>query len=185
MTACLICLGEMGRRPALGAYHRDCLQRLFGAATIPEIDVEIAKLHTVGLAMVGRTSLSGVQRKVSLGLSADRKTLQVALGAQRYILKPQTETYPSLPENEHVTMRLAELAGLEIPPCGLFRLKDDSTAYLVLRFDRTPEGRKLRQEDFCQLAQKSPKEKYDGVDSTKSKDPMNSSNVPWFTWGKK
>lgn len=30
-----------------------------------------------------------------------------------------------------------------------------------------------------------PKEKYDGVDSSKSKDPMNSNNVPWFMWGKK
>ena len=30
-----------------------------------------------------------------------------------------------------------------------------------------------------------PKEKYDGDDSTKSKDPMNANNLPWFTWGKK
>ena len=30
------------------------------------------------------------------------------------------------------------------------------------RFDRLANGGKLRQEDFCQLAEKSPKEKYDG-----------------------
>ena len=29
------------------------------------------------------------------------------------------------------------------------------------------------------------KEKYDGVNAAKSKDPMNSSNVAWYTWGKK
>ncbi|MBI4474625.1 MAG: HipA domain-containing protein [Acidobacteria bacterium] len=162
MTACFVCLRELGRGPTVESYHRRCLQDLFGVATIPKIDIELAKLHTAGLAMVGRTSLSGVQRKISLGLSSDRQTLQVALGPNRYILKPQTETYPALPENEHVSMRLAGIIGIEVPPCGLFRLKDGSLAYLVLRFDRTATGSKLRQEDFCQLAEKSPKEKYDG-----------------------
>jgi serine/threonine-protein kinase HipA len=162
MSVCLICLGELEPRPKLGSYHRRCLRELFGTTIIPQIDVEIAKLHTIGLAMVGKISLSGVQRKISLGLSDDRKTLQVALGPNRYILKPQTETYPSLPENEHVTMKLAALVGIEVPPCGLFHIKDGSMAYLVQRFDRLPTGRKLRQEDFCQLAEKSPKEKYEG-----------------------
>ena len=41
-------------------------------------------------------------------------------------------------ENEHVTMRPAGIVGMEVPPCGLFRLKDGSLAYLVLRFDRMP-----------------------------------------------
>jgi serine/threonine-protein kinase HipA len=162
MSVCLICLGEPERRPRLGSYHRRCLNELFGASIIPEIDVELAKLHTLGLAMVGRISLSGVQRKISLGLSDDRKTLQVALGPNRYILKPQTETYPSMPENEHVTMKLAALVGIDVPPCGLFPIKDGSMAYLVRRFDRLPTGRKVRQEDFCQLAEKPPKEKYEG-----------------------
>lgn len=162
MSVCLICLAGLERRPMLGSYHRRCLRQLFGALTIPEIDVELAKLHTAGLAMVGRVSLSGVQRKVSLGLSADGRRLQVALGPNRYILKPQTETYLSLPENEHVTMKLAAVVGIETPPCGLFPLKDGSMAYLALRFDRLPTGKKLRQEDFCQLAEKPPKEKYDG-----------------------
>lgn len=161
MTFCLMCLRARDRS-ALGSYHRRCLRELFGAPITPKIDVELARLHTVGLAMVGRVSLSGVQRKISLGLSADRQTLQVALRPNRYILKPQTETYPSLPENEHATMRLAGIVGIEVPPCGLFQLKDGSMAYLVLRFDRMATGKKLRQEDFCQLAEKSPKEKYDG-----------------------
>jgi len=59
-------------------------------------------------------------------------------------------------------MKLAAVAGIETPPCGLFPLKDGSMAYLVLRFDRLATGRKLRQEDFCQLAEKSPDEKYEG-----------------------
>jgi serine/threonine-protein kinase HipA len=66
-----------------------------------------------------------------------------------------------LPENEHLTMQLAKLVGIETPPNGLFPLKDRSVAYLVRRFDRVADGQKLLQEDFCQLAGKSPKEKYD------------------------
>lgn len=158
MTACMCCLGECGSSP----HHERCLRELFGVARAPRIEVELAKLHTLALAMVGKTSISGVQRKISLGLSVDRKTLQLALEGGRYLLKPQAGTYPALPENEHVTMQIARRAGIEIPACGLFRLADDSLAYLVSRFDRPEQGGKLRQEDFCQLAEKPSKEKYDG-----------------------
>jgi serine/threonine-protein kinase HipA len=112
--------------------------------------------------MVGHTSLSGVQRKVSLRLEQAPRTLRVAVQGAQYICKPQAQTFPALPENEHVTMKLAALAGIEVPPCGLVRLRDNSLAYIVKRFDRTPDGGKLLQEDFCQLAGKSPKEKYEG-----------------------
>jgi serine/threonine-protein kinase HipA len=157
MSACLSCL-----EPTEGDYHPACLDALFGSRAPPQIDAEVAKLHTLALAMVGRTSISGVQRKISLRLSSDRETLQVAMGRSQYILKPRGEAFPALPENEHVTMRIAARAGLEVAPCALVRLKDGTLAYLTARFDRLPSGRKLRQEDFCQLACKPPKDKYDG-----------------------
>jgi len=125
------------------------------------VAVDLAKLHTLALAMVGRTSLSGIQRKISLGLSADRMTLQLTAEGARYILKPQSQAYPALPENEHLAMQLAAASGLETPPNALVRLEDGSLAYLAARFDRPEGGGKLRQEDFCQLAGKLPKEKYD------------------------
>jgi len=112
--------------------------------------------------MVGRTTLSGIQRKISLSLSATKTTLQLAIGRGRFILKPQSPAFPSVPENEHVTMRIAERAGIEVPPCALVRLSDGTFAYIVSRFDRPAAGGKLRQEDFCQLAERSPKDKYDG-----------------------
>jgi serine/threonine-protein kinase HipA len=156
---CRICLenvrGEVD-------YHARCLRALFGSAKVPHLDIELGKLHTAALAMVGHTSLSGIQKKISVGLSADRETLQVEAEGGRYILKPQTETYPFLPENEHVTTQLARLVGIEVAPSGLVSLKGGSLAYVVRRFDRLANGGKLRQEDFCQLAEKSPKEKYDG-----------------------
>lgn len=143
-------------------YHARCLRSLFGSAKVPHLDIELGKLHTAALAMVGHTSLSGIQKKISIGLSADRETLQVEAEGGLYILKPQTETYPFLPENEHITTQLAKLVGIEVAPSGLVSLKGGSLAYVVRRFDRLADGRKLRQEDFCQLAEKSPKEKYDG-----------------------
>lgn len=156
---CRVCLGDVRGEED---YHARCLRTLFGTPAPPKLDVETGKLHTAALAMVGRTSLSGVQKKISVGLSADRATLQVAAEGGRYILKPQTDAYPYLPENEHAAGRLARLARVEVAPNGLVALKDGALAYVVRRFDRTAEGRKLPQEDFCQLAEKPPKEKYEG-----------------------
>ncbi len=159
MTArCLSCLGPV---EAPGVRHPKCTRELFGSTREPAIDLELAKLHTYGLAMVGHTSLSGAQRKLSLSLSSDRATLRLAVADGQYILKPQTGVFPELPEHEHVTMRLAAQAGLDVPACGLVHLRDGSCAYLVKRFDRDA-GRKVAMEDFCQLAEKAPKQKYDG-----------------------
>jgi len=157
--ACLICLGAVaGSHQA----HPRCVRALFGATALPRVELDTARLHTAGLAMVGRASISGVQRKISMTVTADRATLQVALDGGRYLLKPRGETFPALPENEHLTMRLAGLVGLEVARCGLIPLADGGLAYIVARFDRTPDGGKLRMEDFCQLAERSPKDKYRG-----------------------
>jgi serine/threonine-protein kinase HipA len=155
---CRICLKPVRDQE----YHAACLRALFGVAKVPQLDISLAKLHTAGLAMVGRSSLSGVQKKISVTLTTDRETLQVAADSGRYILKPQTETFPALPENEHVTTCLAKLVEIEVPPSGLVALSDGSQAFISKRFDRLPDGRKLRQEDFCQLAEQSPKDKYEG-----------------------
>ena len=156
---CRICLGKA---PGEDDYHPRCLRKLFKASKVPTLDIELSKLHLAALAMVGHTSLSGIQKKLSVNLAPGRATLRVAAERGRYILKPQTDTYPSVPENEHITTRLAQLADIDVSPNGLVSLKDGSLAYVVRRFDRLPNGHKLRQEDFCQLAEKSPKEKYDG-----------------------
>ena len=156
---CHICLGDGA---VDDGYHPRCLRGLFGTETAPAIAIETSKLHTAALAMVGHTSLSGVQKKISVSLSVDRATLQVATLGGRYVLKPQTGIYPHLPENEHLTTRLAMLVGISVSPHGLIELADGTLAYIVRRFDRSTDGRKLHQEDFCQLAQLSPKHKYDG-----------------------
>ena len=157
MSACLVCLEET---TAASGYHPKCLKELFGVSKPPEIDVDLAHLHMAAQAMVGHTTLSGIQKKLSVSLSKDRRTLRVEATGGQYILKPQTGTFPALPENEHVTTLLAKLSGIPVAPSGLVHLKDDSLAYIARRFDRLPSGRKVRQEDFCQLAQLPPRDKY-------------------------
>ena len=157
MSACLVCLEET---KSASGYHPKCLKQLFGVAKPPSIDVDLAHLHMAAQAMVGHTTLSGIQKKLSVGLSNDRRTLQVEATGGQYILKPQTGAYPALPENEHVTTLLAKLSGLAVAPSGLIHLKDGSLAFIAKRFDRLATGRKVRQEDFCQLAELPPRDKY-------------------------
>ncbi|HUT13894.1 MAG TPA: HipA domain-containing protein [Thermoguttaceae bacterium] len=107
-------------------------------------------------------SISGVQEKVSLKLSSGKSKLVVAAVGGRYLLKPESSRFSCLPQNEHLTMRLASQAGIEIPQCGLVRLRDRSAAYVIARFDRLDDGSKLQVEDFCQLAKKPLRDKYDG-----------------------
>ncbi len=79
--------------------------------------------------MAGKMSISGLQEKVSLTLSADKGQLLVAATGGRFILKPEASRFPALPENEHLTMRLASLVRIEVPGFGLLRLRDGSLAY--------------------------------------------------------
>ncbi|MFT7463611.1 MAG: serine/threonine-protein kinase HipA [Pseudohongiellaceae bacterium] len=160
MSLCLSCAQALPTGEQ--RYHEFCLLALFDTKVLPAIHVDMAKLHTLALAMVGRVSVSGVQRKLSLHLDATRSTLQIVGGPGGYLLKPPAGTFPHLPENEWTTQCLAALVGLAVPPCALVALPDDSWAYIVRRFDRLPDGTKLAMEDFCQLSELPPCGKYDG-----------------------
>jgi serine/threonine-protein kinase HipA len=155
---CRICLEDT---PDDEDYHLRCLRSLFKTSKVPTLDIEVSTLHVAAMEMIGHTSLSGIQKKISVNLENRRTVLRVAAEGGHYILKPQSD-FTAVPENEHVTTCLAQLSGIAVAPNGLIPLKDGSLAYIVQRFDRLANSHKLRQEDFCQLAEKAPKEKYDG-----------------------
>jgi serine/threonine-protein kinase HipA len=138
------------------------MESLFGIRILPVLDFEHAKLMGLAAEMAGKMSISGVQEKVSLKLSDDKARLELAPMGGRFILKPEPSRFAFIPQNEHLTMRLAGLVGIETPPFGLVELKDKTIAYLIKRFDRMDDGTKLQVEDFCQLAEKPPKDKYQG-----------------------
>ena len=79
-----------------------------------------------------------------------------------FILKLSGRDYPELAANEHLSLHLAHLAGLEVPAFSLVRLGDGELALIVRRFDREDDGGRIAMEDFCQLNGLLAAEKYDG-----------------------
>lgn len=79
-----------------------------------------------------------------------------------YIFKPQTEAYEQLPENEDLTMHLAEAAKIRVVPHSLIRLSDGKLGYITKRIDRTRKGDGIDMEDMCQLTLHPTEYKYKG-----------------------
>ncbi len=154
---CHICWQPMNG----GRYHGRCLKKLLGTTRVPEVDFGLADFVSLGLKLVGRASLAGVQQKVLVNVAGGR--LEVT-PTGTFILKPQSDdtAYPAVPENEAATLALARLVGIETATTGLFPLADGTWALLVRRFDRPGASQRLRFEDFCQLSRLPPKAKYEG-----------------------
>ena len=104
------------------------------------------------LDRVGKMSIQGVQKKLSAQLRVKSECFEIVDQNGHYILKPQSDLYPELPENESLTMSLAKTIGLEVPPHGLMYSKDNSLTYFIKRFDRIGHNKKLALEDFSQLS---------------------------------
>jgi serine/threonine-protein kinase HipA len=126
----------------------------------PEVPFRAADVAREAQKMVGRMSISGVQPKLSVIHDQRKHQVSVVERGGLYILKPPTERFESIPENENLCMNIASTYGIEVPPHGLLPLMDGKLAYLVRRFDRLEDGSKLQQEDFQQLLQRD--DKYDG-----------------------
>lgn len=76
-----------------------------------------------------------------------------------YIFKPQSQQFAELPENEDLTMHLAELVKIKVAKHSLIRLKSGELGYITKRFDRN-KGKKIAVEDFCQLSENLTEHKY-------------------------
>ena len=112
------------------------------------------------------TTVTGVQAKLSLDITRghagepQRFTIVGLWG--RFILKPQTDRFANLPENEDLTMHLAEAAGIKTVPHSLIRFADGELCYITRRVDRTKNGDKIAMEDMCQLSERLTEDKYKG-----------------------
>ena len=107
---------------------------------------------------VGRISLSGVQPKASLMLSATEQLVKPAEGERgQYILKPAPSSYSLLerkycPANEHLSMQIAaQVYHIETAANGLCFFRDGEAAYLTRRFDVAPDSSKYQQEDLASI----------------------------------
>lgn len=108
-----------------------------------------------------KLSIQGVQPKLSAVISVVNQQFEIVDQFGNYIIKPQNDIFPELPENEDVTMKMAKVYGLEVPFHGLVYSKDGSLSYFVKRFDRYSKGKKYATEDFAQLSGNSRDTKYD------------------------
>lgn len=111
-------------------------------------------------AQADKMSIQGVQPKISVVLNIKNASFDIVDTGGTFIVKPPHMLYPSLPENEDVTMKMAREVGISVPPHGLIEAKDGTYSYVIKRFDRQPRGRKVHTEDFAQLSEKKRDEKY-------------------------
>ncbi len=107
-----------------------------------------------------KLSIQGVQPKLSAVISVVNQQFEIVDQFGNYIIKPQNDIFPELPQNEDVTMKMAKVYGLDVPLHGLIYSKDGSLSYFIKRFDRYGRGKKHATEDFAQLTGNSRDTKY-------------------------
>lgn len=161
MSKCLFCYKEL--KEGEHDFHARCARKFFGSATAPVMDYTQDDMDCLAEQIIrSQTTLTGVQPKLSLNLQkhegSQRLTIVGLWGA--YIFKPQTADFAELPENEDLTMHLAEITGINTAQHSLIRLADDSLGYLTRRMDRDEKGNKWAMEDFCQLTERQTEYKY-------------------------
>lgn len=161
MSKCLYCYKEL--REGEVDFHKACSKKFFGVPTAPELPYSLDELDTLAAQVIkSQTTLTGVQAKLSLHLDRHEgsKRLTIVGLWGDFIFKPQTQSYKTLPENEDLTMHLAEIAKIKVVPHTLIRLQDGTLGYLTKRIDRTSEGDKIPMEDMCQLTERQTEYKY-------------------------
>jgi serine/threonine-protein kinase HipA len=146
-------------------YHLNCCQSLFEQPFAPELNYRRDELGQLAKKIIRQSvTVPGVQAKLSMHIrkTRDKGTRLTLVGLWgNFILKPPTDLYAHLPENEALTMQLATLFGIETVPHGLIRLASKELAYITRRIDRTLKH-KIPMEDFCQLSLRMTEHKYRG-----------------------
>jgi serine/threonine-protein kinase HipA len=163
MNKCLYCYQTLEK--SQDDYHPACAKKLFGASALPAIDFDLQQLEELARQnIILSKAVTGVQPKLSINVEKHRNEpsrLTIVGLHGDFILKPPTSQFRELPENEDITMHLAELVKIKTASHGLIRLKSGELAYITKRFDRN-KGAKIAVEDFCQLSENLTEHKYRG-----------------------
>jgi serine/threonine-protein kinase HipA len=149
-------------------FHVRCANVFFGLDKPPVIDLTKENLEEMAKDIVARSiAVTGVQPKLSLALEypkgANKNSRLTIVGVMggNFILKPQSDKHDFVPENEDLTMHLADLLEIKTGDHSLIRLRSGDLAYIIKRFDRV-NGEKLSCEDLCQLSEELTEHKYRG-----------------------
>lgn len=116
-------------------------------------DFPFTPKEQIELAMqsASKISIQGIQPKLSVVLNVKKEEFEITDRGGRYIFKPPHHIYEEVPQNEDITMRLAQMVGIEVPLHGMIYNIDETFTYFIQRFDRLPKGGKVATEDFSQL----------------------------------
>jgi serine/threonine-protein kinase HipA len=140
-------------------YHPKCIKAFYGSSSAPTLPYRLDEMEKLAKeSILLSVSVPGVQPKLSLGWIKNaiddghkgRLTIMDALEGQ-YILKPQNSKYSQMPENEHLSMRLAELFSINVVPSNLIRLASGELCYITKRIDRKNDKSKIHMIDFLQV----------------------------------
>lgn len=141
-------------------FHEKCSMEFFGSPTPPKIKYSLDQMDELAKKVVERSvAVPGVQPKLSMSLVKETKenldtrlTVVGALGGH-YIFKPPSDKFPEMPENEHLTMRMAESFGIGVVPSSLIRLLSGELSYITKRIDRNETGGKIHMIDMFQITE--------------------------------
>jgi serine/threonine-protein kinase HipA len=155
---CLYCYKQLPEE-VKGDFHEHCSLDFFGTKEQPEFAYSLEQMDELAKHVIERSiAVPGVQPKLSLTMvnsalddgKNGRLTVVGALGGN-YIFKPPSIVFAEMPQNEHLTMRMAEAFGMKTAKASLIRLKSGELSYITKRFDRTDLGEKKHMIDMFQI----------------------------------
>lgn len=143
-----------------GDFHDKCAKQFFGTSEAPTLNHSLKEMSELAKQVVMRSvAVPGVQPKLSMSMlkqktdgPENRLTVVGALGGN-YIFKPPSEHFHEMPENEHLTMRIAEAFGIKVVESSLIRLQSGELSYITKRIDRTMKGEKIHMIDMFQITE--------------------------------
>ncbi|NQV38264.1 MAG: HipA domain-containing protein [Candidatus Marinimicrobia bacterium] len=147
--------------PCKGKYSKTGLAKLSPRLTeLVDLPFTAQEQRREAASRATKTSIQGVQPKLSARLSVKSSSLEIVDIKGTFILKPQSDIFREVPENEDVTMKMAKILGIDVPLTGLVFSKDGSLSYFIKRFDRYGTNKKKHLEDFAQLTNNTRETKY-------------------------
>lgn len=134
----------------------------------PDSDRKMSTAHAQRL----RFSLAGVQLKFSVLRSESKFTLPMSGMGGNWIVKLPDQKFDGVPQNEFATLNWARDAGILVPHFELISISDieglpeglsfrESHALAIQRYDRGENKKRIHQEDFAQILNVPPDEKYE------------------------
>ncbi|MDR7208700.1 HipA domain-containing protein [Flavobacterium piscis] len=157
---CLYCYKALDEGIS-GDFHEYCSLDFFGTKQQPLFEHSLTQMAELAKNVVERSvAVPGVQPKLSLSLVNDtiqegnkgRLTVVGTLGGN-YIFKPPSDHFQEMPENEHLTMRIAEAFDINVVKSSLIRLQSGELSYITKRIDRTDTGEKIHMLDMFQITE--------------------------------